>query len=66
MKSETRLEGPWEFGEKPIGSGGDRKTLDKDLAVMSQQEVKELVRDGVINFSQSRAYIHFKQNFPDE
>jgi hypothetical protein len=27
MKEESRVDGPWQFGDKPAGSGGDHKSL---------------------------------------
>lgn len=47
-KSDTRIDGPWEFGEKPA-CGGDHKTLDKNLVKMSQDEVKKAVHDGKVS-----------------
>lgn len=40
MKEETRVGGPWEFGTKPPGSGGDYKSLKiKDLKSFNQSGI---------------------------
>lgn len=38
MKEKTRVDGPWEFGDKPKGSGGDHKSLKaKDIKDLTQE-----------------------------
>lgn len=43
MKEESRVEGPWEFGDKPAGSGGDHKSLKvKDVKNLTQEQLENL------------------------
>lgn len=43
MKEESRVDGPWEFGNKPGGSGGDHKSLKiKDIKNLTQEELEDL------------------------
>ena len=44
MKEETRVGGPWEFGTKPPGSGGDYKSLQiKDLKSFDEGRLQDLL-----------------------
>lgn len=40
-KEDTRIEGPWEVGEKPNKQGGDRKSL-KYLGELSEEDKLDL------------------------
>lgn len=54
MKEDTRLEGPWEFGEKPANVNtkeGNAKHKEKNARLL-QGDLKEMVNEGLIPISQ--------------
>lgn len=39
QKEDTRVSGPWEFGERLKGSGGDHKSTKLELCQMTNEEI---------------------------
>lgn len=43
MKEESRVDGPWQFGDKPAGSGGDHKSLKiRDIKNLTKDQLEDL------------------------
>ena len=40
MKEETRIEGPWEFGVKPVGYGDHKSVTFGELREKTREEIR--------------------------